>query len=165
VPDRIRPARTDDLAALSNLAFRSKAHWGYDQAFMEACRDELTVREPDLQRFRVFVLEREGTTIGFGAVAPGDPEAELWWLFVEPAAIGSAAGRALLQHALGLARTLGATTLRIESDPNAEPFYLAMGAKPTGETRSQSIPGRSLPLLQCAIMIMRQVYSASAVVH
>lgn len=154
MPHLIRPARTADLTALSGLAFRSKAHWGYDQALMEACRDELTVREPDLQRFHVFVLERDGQITGFGAVAPGDPEAELSWLFVEPAAIGSGAGRALWQHALGLARTLGATTLRIESDPNAEPFYLAMGAKRTGETPSQSIPGRSLPLLSFDLSLL-----------
>lgn len=145
--DLIRPARIDELAALSDIAFRSKAHWGYDAEFMEACRDELTVRPADLDRFHVFVLERDHAIAGFGAVAPGDPEAELWWLFVEPAAIGSGAGRALWHHAVDLARELDARTLRIESDPNAEGFYLAMGATRAGEAPSQSIPGRNIPLL------------------
>ena len=39
----IRDASPGDCEALSALAFSSKAHWGYDDAFMAACRDELTV--------------------------------------------------------------------------------------------------------------------------
>ena len=157
----IRPARIDDLAAFSDLAFRSKAHWGYDGAFMDACRDELTVREADLERFDVFVLERDRAITGFGAVAPGLPEAELWWLFVEPAAIGSGAGRALWQRAVDLARAARAMTLRIESDPNAEPFYVAMGAKRVGEAPSQSIPGRSIPLLSVDLSLVSSLGSDS----
>jgi len=146
--DMMRPARCDEIAALSDLAFRSKAYWGYDDAFMEACRGELTVHEADLERFHVFLLEREHAISGFGAVAPGEPEAELWWLFVDPASIGSGAGRTLWQHAVALARSLGVRTLRIESDPNAEGFYLAMGAVRIGEAPSQSIAGRSIPVLE-----------------
>ena len=37
---RIRRARPADAAALSRLAYDSKASWGYDDAFMEACRDK-----------------------------------------------------------------------------------------------------------------------------
>jgi hypothetical protein len=39
----IRAAHGGELEALSALAMRSKAHWGYSAAFMQACRDELTV--------------------------------------------------------------------------------------------------------------------------
>ena len=39
----IRAARSDELAELHALALRSKAHWGYDDAFMAACSDELRV--------------------------------------------------------------------------------------------------------------------------
>ena len=31
----LRPARPGEAAALSDLALRSKAHWGYDQAFLD----------------------------------------------------------------------------------------------------------------------------------
>ncbi len=40
----------------------------------------------------------------------------------------------------------GGATLRIASDPNAEGFYLKMGARRVGETPSQP-EGRALPLL------------------
>ncbi len=39
----IRGARQDECALLSDLAFRSKASWGYGEQFMEDCRDELTI--------------------------------------------------------------------------------------------------------------------------
>ncbi|MEN3356044.1 MAG: hypothetical protein V7637_26 [Mycobacteriales bacterium] len=48
--------------------------------------------------------------------------------------------------ALEAARGAGFTVLRIEADPHAEGFYLAMGAQPAGATRSGSITGRTLPL-------------------
>jgi hypothetical protein len=44
----IRPARPGEAAALSALAMRSKAHWGYDQEFLEAVRPVLTFTEADL---------------------------------------------------------------------------------------------------------------------
>jgi hypothetical protein len=41
----IRKARPDEAGELTELALRSKAHWGYDEAFMASCREELTVRK------------------------------------------------------------------------------------------------------------------------
>jgi GNAT superfamily N-acetyltransferase len=68
-------------------------------------------------------------------------------LFVEPAAIGTGAGRALLRDALDRAREAGLTELVIESDPDAEPFYRSQGAEPVG-TRTSWSTGRELPLLR-----------------
>ena len=41
-PATLRAARPEEAAAISALALRSKAHWGYDEAFLAACRAELT---------------------------------------------------------------------------------------------------------------------------
>ena len=40
----IRPARPEEAGAISALALRSKGHWGYDPAFLEACREDLGTR-------------------------------------------------------------------------------------------------------------------------
>jgi len=69
------------------------------------------------------------------------------WLY--PRLIGRGIGRRLFEHALLTARELGFESLLIESDPNAEGFYLAMGAMRVGERRSPS--GRTLPLLRVAV--------------
>ena len=40
---RIRLARPDEADHLTALATRSKAYWGYDASFMEACVPALTI--------------------------------------------------------------------------------------------------------------------------
>jgi GNAT superfamily N-acetyltransferase len=141
----IRAARPGEEGALTDLAVRSKGHWGHDAAFLARARTALTVRPEHLDRWIVRVAERDGRAVGVAAVDPGAAELEL--LFVEPAAIGTGVGRALLRDALEHARAAGLGALTIESDPDAEPFYLAHGAQPIG-TRVSSATGRELPLLR-----------------
>jgi GNAT superfamily N-acetyltransferase len=143
----IRRARPDDRDALAALAFRSKSHWGYDDAFMARVRDALTPGAAYLANDPVYVAEAGAGAIGFyGFVREGD---DLWLndLWVEPAAIGTGAGRALFRHAIETARAAGAPAFFILSDPNAEGFYLAMGAARTGE-RVDTSSGRILPVLR-----------------
>jgi len=74
---------------------------------------------------------------------------ELWLndLWIEPAAIRTGAGTALFAHAVETARAAGDAAFFIESDPNAEGFYLAMGAARAGE-RVAASSGRVLPVLR-----------------
>jgi hypothetical protein len=55
----IRRARPDETGVLSDLCFRSKQSNGYDDTFMAACRDELTVREADLRAGEYWVAEAD----------------------------------------------------------------------------------------------------------
>lgn len=144
----IRPARAGEAGLLSDLALRSKAHWGYDADFLEACRAELTVSADYITSAPVFVLEEDGRVVGFYGLREQGTELELLYLFVEPAAIGGGHGRRLWEHATGTAARLGFQTLTIESDPYAEAFYLAMGARRVGEVSSTLRAGRTLPLLE-----------------
>ncbi|MFE6865510.1 GNAT family N-acetyltransferase [Kitasatospora sp. NPDC057692] len=144
---RIRPARPSEAAALSALALRSKAHWGYDAAFIEACRAELTLPPDRVGPDRAAVAEEDGRVLGFVTLTGAPPEGELGMIFVEPAAIGRGVGRRLMDHLRAEAAALGFERITVEADPNAEPFYLAMGAVRTGTVPSGSIPGRELPLL------------------
>ena len=77
-----------------------------------------------------------------------DGGAELDALFVEPAAMGQGVGRRLWQHAVATAATLGYSEIVLQSDPQAEGFYLAMGARRAGESESTVMPGRMLPLMR-----------------
>jgi GNAT superfamily N-acetyltransferase len=141
----LRPARPDEAVVLSELALRSKAHWGYDEAFLEACRPELTLRPDDLAEQRATVARVGDRVVGFYTLAGQAPEGELACLFVEPDHIGTGVGRRLWQHAVDTARALGFQRLTIESDPYAEDFYLRMGAVRIGSIPSGSIAGRELP--------------------
>ncbi len=144
----LRPARESDLAALSDLCFRSKAVWGYDAAFMEACRPELTLTPSDLLESSVQVAENGGLIVGVVQVAVTATESSLEKLFVAPDALRLGAGRLLFAWAVEAARECGARTLVIESDPGAVDFYRRMGARDAGRALSGSIPGCWLPRLE-----------------
>ncbi len=147
---KIRRAEPAESEVLSALAFQSKAHWGYSDEFMAACRHELTLSARQIEAGDVWVAEDSGRLRGFYATSKVSPDAlELEALFVAPDHIGSGIGRALMQHAV--ARFDAEPQLQrlvIQADPNAAAFYEAAGAVLIGEQPSDSIPGRMLPLYE-----------------
>ena len=150
----MRRATPQDAVTLSELAMRSKAHWGYSAAFMEACRAELAVtpRQITDASFTVELVRSGQETIGYFAMERlVATDFELAALFVEPAWIGCGAGRRLMQRALEAMTEQGGTRLLVQGDPHVERFYLAAGCKRIGERESGSIPGRMLPLFVCEL--------------
>jgi N-acetylglutamate synthase-like GNAT family acetyltransferase len=145
----IRRARPEEANALSDLSFRSKAHWGYDATFMEACRDDLTITPAEISDQPMYVLEKCHLLIGFYGLRRLDAEeALLHSLFVEPSAIGYGYGKRLWLHAVETARRLGFHSLALHSEPHAEGFYQAMGTVRVGDVLSTVAPGRLLPLMR-----------------
>lgn len=142
---KVRPALGEELAAASTLCLRSKAYWGYSEAFLEACVAELTIGMADLARDDVVVAADHDSLVGVAQVSCDDDEVFLEKLFVDPDRMGEGAGRMLFAWALDCARARGADTLVIDSDPNAGWFYQRMGCTPAGTAASESIPGRQLP--------------------
>jgi GNAT superfamily N-acetyltransferase len=143
----IRAPTVDELSRLSDLCFRSKSVWGYDEKFMEVCRAELSFRPSELESTTIAVAEISGEPMGVAQVKVVDGEADLLKLFVEPQALRSGTGKALLAWAIEVAKKLGATQMTIDADPDAAPFYRRMGAYDVGQVPSGSVPGRMLPRL------------------
>jgi GNAT superfamily N-acetyltransferase len=143
----IRAPEIEELPALSELCMRSKAVWGYDAAFMEACRGELTLDPRDLASSRIAVAARGRAVVGVAQLRMTGRDADLAKLFVEPAALRSGVGQALFEWAKGAAREMGAVQMTIEADPDAAPFYRRLGAHDAGVAPSGSIAGRMLPKL------------------
>ena len=132
---RIRRARPCEAAALSRLAVRSKAYWGYDAAFLAACRDELRITPACVARSPVYVCEAGRGIAGFFRLDIAGRDADVGHFFVAPAHIG---------------RRVGAR-IAIESDPSAAGFYARMGARRVGSVASESIANRRLPLLEYSL--------------
>ena len=147
MPLTIRPPTVDELSGLSDLCFRSKAVWGYDEEFIEACQSELLFEPRDLELTPIAIAEHDGKPIGVAQLKVVDDEADLLKLFVEPSALRSGIGKALLVWVTDVAKKLGATRLIIDADPDAAPFYRRMGAYDVGQAPSGSVPGRMLPKL------------------
>jgi GNAT superfamily N-acetyltransferase len=143
----LRAPEPEEAAALTDLCLRSKAVWGYDHTFMQACRIELTLTPGILTTSCAQVAERHGYTVGFAQITWTGEVANLAKLFVEPTDLRSEVGRTLLQWAIAAARATGAKTMMIEADPCAAGFYRRMEATEVGVVASGSIGGRLLPML------------------
>lgn len=147
---RLRPPAPDEGPVLSALCLRAKAVHGYDAAFLEACRAELTV-DPSAPGLAAAVAEIDGRRAGFVEIAVRGPEAEIEKLFVDPAFQGRGVGTALFAFARRQAMRRGAERLRADADPGAAGFYERQGAVPAGASPSGSIPGRVLPRYECVL--------------
>lgn len=144
---RLRPASPTEAATLSALAVRSKASWGYDESFLRACHAELTITPGFIEEAVVELAEVDGEIAGFFSLAPWNSDIEVCHFFVDPAHVGRGVGRLLWSLAAERAAELGFSRVLIQSDPNAEGFYVKLGAERIGEVPSQVQPGRRLPLL------------------
>ncbi len=115
---------------------------------MHRWAESLTISPGFVRDNEVYAAVEGGDPFGFYALVGRGSVLELEHLWVAPEFIGRGAGRALLEHAMGRASSLGAEALRIEADPNAEGFYRRMGAERTGES-AYEIEGHSrvLPLM------------------
>lgn len=119
---------------------------------MAQCAPVLEVRGADIAAGRVWVAQRKGRIVGTVGITPeGDGEAELDCVFVEPDAIGSGVGRALIRRAVKESRAAGVKKLMILADPHAVAFYERCGAVFVGDEPSDAIPGRSLPRFELAV--------------
>jgi GNAT superfamily N-acetyltransferase len=149
-PVTIRPALEHESKTLTELCIRSKAHWGYDAAFMKASAAALEISPAAIRMGRVCVAVNERQwVVGVASVEPlaNVGEFDLAHFFIEPRAMGTGVGRALFAAIVAAVKAEGASRLMILSDPNAAPFYQRMGAVLLGDAPSDAIPGRRLPLL------------------
>ena len=159
----IREARSNDARDLSALAMISKAYWGYDDAFMEACRKGLNYYEDYIASKNVQFWLAWLPTIeikeltnkprafidGFIAIHFGENnKAMIEALFVHPQSMKKGIARSLFQKALSEARAKGVTEFHVQSDPNAEIFYQQLGFKTYEMHASGSIKERTLPMMK-----------------
>jgi GNAT superfamily N-acetyltransferase len=126
-------ASPGDAEVLTRIAFAAKRYWGYPERWIEGWRETLTITPEFVRDNEVHAAVEGGEPFGFYALGGTGRELELEHLWVSPAWIGTGAGRRLFEHAMDRAASRGAKQVEIEADPNAEGFYLRMGARRTGE--------------------------------
>ncbi|WP_291845415.1 GNAT family N-acetyltransferase [Maricaulis sp.] len=149
---RLRPARAGEEDALSDLCLKSKAHWGYDEAFMAEVAPYLRVTSEAIAAGHTTVAELDdGTMLGVCQIDPGGHHGTLDLLFITPAAIGKGVGRDLFEDARAKLKARGETVMTILSDPYAEAAYIHMGARRVAMRPSEVFKDRKLPWLEVAL--------------
>lgn len=144
---QIRLAKPHETAILTDLSLRSKRANGYDDAFMNACREELTVTVERMEEGEYWVAD-SGVICGCVCLTPDITDknsAEINAFFIDPDQQRKGIGRQLWAKILERAAQRSITELTLDADPGAVAFYEAMGFETIGETPSGSIPGRVLP--------------------
>ena len=148
----ILPATPEDADALTDIAFAAKRYWRYPESWIQHWRDSLTITPEFVRNNAVYSAVSAGEPCAFYALSSAGGELELDHMWVLPGWMGSGVGRLLFEHAMREAARRGASAVAIEADPNAEGFYLRMGARRVGES-AYEIEGRKrkLPLLTVEI--------------
>ena len=144
---QIRRATADDADALSDLAHRAKAHWGYPASWMRRWDAQLTILPGYLEMHDVWVVEEDGAIVAMCALEDQRDRWHLEHVWVEPSRHGHGIGRALVLHAIDEARRRHGGIIELLSDPFACGFYEKLGATKTGQV-SAPMPGakdRTLP--------------------
>ena len=125
---------------------RSKQSNGYDDVFMASCREELTLTEHDIRTDCCWVAEDKAPcgVVGLSFDQDGS-NGVVFSFFVDPNLKRKGIGQRLWQSVVEHARAQGLKSLQLDADPEAVPFYTALGFQITGEVPSGSIEGRMLP--------------------
>lgn len=144
MPPFCRPARPDEVHHLQELYRRSSMH---RETFRQAIEEHPEWREPTVEQVaagHVRVLEVDGDPIGFATVVPDAEVAELEGLFVEPGAMGTGAGRLLVEDAVEQGVAAGLPRMEVTANPDAVDFYAHLGFVTVGEAPTELGPARRM---------------------
>ncbi len=145
----IRSGLPTDSEKLTELAFRSKASWGYPKEWIEKWRNELTVTPEMLEKGVVFVAEYDAQIIGFWCrQAIQTDNITQGFLFIDPDYFGHGIASNLWQHMKAALIKKGITHFTLEADPNAAPFYKSIGGVKIGDKDSLVVDNRKIPIMK-----------------
>src|SRR5580693_5247719 len=146
---RLVRAKPADAARLTRIAEAAKRTWGYPETWIATWAGVLTVTSGYLRSHPTYCARVGRGTLGFCSIERRGAVVIVDHLWVAPAYAGRGIGRALFRQCEAWARRAGAKRLAIESDPHAEGFYRAMGARRIGRNAApmEGIP-RYLPVME-----------------
>ena len=145
----IRRARPSESEELSALAASAKALWGYSVQQLALWSGALRISPESIVSEPTFVAEEHARLVGVAQLDTSSCPWAVECLWIHPSAVRRGVGSLLVRHLMGYARANGQSELRVDSDPNAEAFYLRLGARRVGEVAApiEGQPNRARPLL------------------
>ena len=143
---QIRRATPSDSERATQLARAAKAHWNYPDEWLASWEADLAITPEMIDRHPTFVASVDDKVVGVCQLQHADERVMLEHVWVDPEAHGRGVGRALVEHA----RNSAPGVMMVVADPNAEGFYIKLGAKRVGDVAGPmpGAPDRTLPLLE-----------------
>ena len=154
VCSRIRPARVDDAAGLTEIAVRATKHDGYDDGAVSRFMPGLKINLALIAAGLVHVAEDEqGVPRGYVSLRPTGMGGliQLEGIFVDPACSRSGIGTRLFAAAVEHSRKMGGDVILIYSSPHAVGFYARLGAIRIGVTPFVFAPDLQLSMFAFSV--------------
>lgn len=148
-------ASIEDKNTLINFAIESNDVYKTRTADRDVATKVFDIETSQIEASLVekLVDQKSKNTLGFYALKPStQPDSiELGHLFVRPELIKKGLGSVLFKRAIARAKSLGKQRLHWISDPDAEGFYMKMGARMTGVGENLLNPQVPVPLFEICI--------------
>lgn len=147
----IKKANPNDHKILTEITKKSKAHWGYSEEQIEIWSQFLTVSKEYIETKSVYNLIVVDQIVGYYSFFhESENTIKLDNLFVLPEFIGKGFGKMLVNDFLVRMKSNDAQIVILNSEPNAEDFYIKFGFVKVGQMET-SIKDRYLPIMELEI--------------
>lgn len=156
----IKKAIPNDHKILTEITKKSKAHWGYSEEQIEIWSEFLTVSKEYVETKSVYNLIVEDQIIGYYSFFhESENIIKLDNLFVLPDFIGKGFGKILMNDFLVQIKNSDAQKVILNSEPNAEDFYIKFGFVKVGQIET-SIKDRYMPIMELKINEIGEIDNA-----
>ena len=144
----IKKAIPNDHKILTEITKKSKEYWGYSEEQIEIWSEFLTVTKEYIETKSVCNLVIDDEIIGYYSFFhESENSIKLDNLFVLPDFIGKGFGKILMNDFLDRIKNSDIQKVILNSEPNAEDFYLKFGFVKVGQIET-SIKDRYLPVME-----------------
>lgn len=131
------PATPEDAEDLSNLAIRSKRHWGYSKEAMELWNQSLTITQDFLENHTVIKATLEDEIVGFFALEKIQPVTRIAQYWIDTPYMRKGYGSAMFKYAQNFLKNNQVNSVTLVLDPNGLSFFQKRGAKVLDKIQSK----------------------------
>jgi ribosomal protein S18 acetylase RimI-like enzyme len=148
---KIKEASINDNEILTEITKKSKAYWGYSAEQILKWNNNLTISRDYIENNSVFKLVNNTEIVGYYSyLIKEEKNVILDNLFILPEYIGKGFGKHLMIDFLNRMKNGKFEKITLNSEPNAENFYLKIGFKKIGEFET-SIKNRFMPIMEMSL--------------
>ncbi len=123
------PATVKDIDELSEVAIRSKRHWGYSKEAMELWNQNLTITEDFLKSHTVIKATLEDEIVGFFALEEIHPTTRIAQYWIDTPYMRKGYGTVMYNYLKDYLKMRNVEKVTLVLDPNGMAFFEKKGAK------------------------------------
>jgi len=140
-------AKTEDAEILTKIAIKAKSYWNYPEQWTKLWIEDLTITPTYIINNQVVKLIHANKIVGFYSLEYKDTQLHIGHFWILPEYIGKGFGKNAFFDLQRRSLEMNEHVVEVISDPNAEGFYIKLGAKLIRSIET-AIIGRKLNVLE-----------------